>query len=691
MRWEQVRSPIGPAAARMLHYGADMAARFTYSRWDGTQQVPDLDADAVMEQLTDDLLQHGDVGAALRRMLNSGLEMPDGSRVAGLEEIRERLRQRRSELEAAGDPDGGLNEVAAELADIIDEERLGIDNDLRSARASGDERREATASAAAAERHAHLDLLPDDPAGQISSLSNYDFTSADSQRRFDELTERLREQMLQDMVDRVTEAAEATTPEDVARMTEMLAALNEMIERRDRGEDPGFEEFMDRYGDMFPESPSTLDELLEQIARRMAAAEAMYNSMSPQQQAQMQQLAERFGADPALQQQMDRLSGALRQQFGSMNWDASYDMHGDPLSSAEGIGVMAEMGRLDELEQMLSGVVSPADLAEIDPDQVRNSLGPDAADALEALSRLTEELVQAGLVERTEGRLELTPRGLRAIGSSALRELFSSLREDQTGQHETYRVGTGHERTFDTKPYEYGDPFQLDLQRTIRNAIGRAGPGTPVSLSPEDFEVERNEHLTRASTVLMVDLSMSMPMRGNFLPAKKVAMALHTFITTRYPHDFIGLVGFSETARTITAAQLPEVSWDYVYGTNMHHGFTLARRMLANQQGTKQIIMITDGEPTAHITPSGGVHFDYPPSPATIEATLKEVVRCTREDIRINTFVLDATASLAAFVEKMVELNGGRAFYTSNDELGGYVLVDFVERRRRLGRLSRTG
>jgi len=189
----------------------------------------------------------------------------------------------------------------------------------------------------------------------------------------------------------------------------------------------------------------------------------------------------------------------------------------------------------------------------------------------------------------------------------------------------------------------------------------------------------------------MVDLSMSMPMRGNFLPAKKVAMALHTLITTRYPHDFIGLVGFSETARTITAAQLPEVSWDYVYGTNMHHGFTLARRMLANQQGTKQIIMITDGEPTAHITPSGGVHFDYPPSPATIEATLKEVVRCTREDIRINTFVLDATASLAAFVEKMVELNGGRAFYTSNDELGGYVLVDFVERRRRLGRLSRTG
>ena len=675
----------------MLHYGAAMAARFTYSRWDGTQQLPDLDAEAVMEQLTDDLLQHGDVGAALRRLLNQGMDMPDGSRVAGLEELRERMRQRREELEAAGEPDGRLAEVAAELADIIDEERHGIDNDLLAARASGDERRLENATSAATQRHAHLDLLPDDPAGQIASLSEYDFTSSEAQQRFDELTDRLREQMLSDMIDRVTEAAEATTADDVARMTEMLAALNEMIERRDRGEDPGFEDFMDSYGDMFDGDPSNLDELLEQIARRMAAAEAMYNSMSAEQQAQMQQLAQRFGADPALQQQMDRLSGALRQQFGSMNWDSSYDMNGSPLSPSEGIPVMAELGRLDELEQMLSGVVSPADLAEVDPDRVRDLLGPDAADALETLSRLTEELVQAGLVDRSEGRLELTPRGLRAIGSNALRELFSSLRDDHTGQHETFRIGTGHERTFDTKPYEYGDPFQLDLQRTIRNAIGRSGPGTPVSLSADDFEVERNEHLTRASTVLMVDLSMSMPMRGNFLPAKKVAMALHTLITTRYPHDFIGLVGFSETARTITAAQLPEVSWDYVYGTNMHHGFTLARRMLANQQGTKQIIMITDGEPTAHITPSGGVYFDYPPAPATIEATLREVVRCTREDIRINTFVLDATASLAAFVERMVELNGGRAFYTSNDELGGYVLVDFVERRRRVSRLSRTG
>ena len=162
----------------------------------------------------------------------------------------------------------------------------------------------------------------------------------------------------------------------------------------------------------------------------------------------------------------------------------------------------------------------------------------------------------------------------------------------------------GHERTYETKPYEFGDPFNLDMHRTIRNAMRRNGGGTPVQLSPDDFEIERTEHLTRSSTVLMLDLSLSMPMRDNFLAAKKVAMALHSLISSQFPRDYLGIVGFSEMARVLTAAQLPEVSWDFVYGTNMQHGFLLARQLLARQTGTKQIIMITDGEPTAHITPT---------------------------------------------------------------------------------------
>ena len=662
-----------------------MARRFVYSRWDGSQRGFDVDADVLMEQITDEVIHHGDVEAALRRIMERGLQTPDGRQMPGLSELRDRIRDRREEIAESGELDGSLAEAARELADILDEERHAIENARDDALRSGDERRAENANASADERQMRLDLLPDDLAGRMQSLQSYNFESAEASRRFDELSERLRSEMMQQVVDRVSEGMESVTPEDVQRTKEMLAALNEMIAKRDQGEDPGFEKFMDEYGDMFPDDPETLDELLESIARRMAAMQAMLNSMSPEQREQLARLSQQFMDDMDLQWQMEQLSSSLQAQFGQLNSESSYEMSGEsPLSMSQALDAMAELGRLDELEGMLDAATSPADLTEIDPEKIRETLGEDAASALEQLSRLTNELIEAGLVDRVEGRLELTPRGLKTLGSNALRDLFSSLRQDRSGQHQMATIGQGHESAYDTKPYEFGDPFRLDLHQTIRNAIARQGSGTPVRLSPDDFEVERTEHLTRAATVLMVDLSMSMPMRGNFLPAKKMAMALHSLITSRFPHDFIGLVGFSETAREITAAQLPEVSWDYVYGTNMHHGFTLARKMLAREHGTKQIIMVTDGEPTAHITSRGDVYFDYPPAPETLEVTLREVLRCTRDGIRINTFVLDATASLDRFISQLTQMNGGRAFHTTNDELGGYVLEDFIERRQRI-------
>jgi uncharacterized protein with von Willebrand factor type A (vWA) domain len=271
---------------------------------------------------------------------------------------------------------------------------------------------------------------------------------------------------------------------------------------------------------------------------------------------------------------------------------------------------------------------------------------------------------------------------LRKIGQNALSDLFSRLIKDRMGRHTADRAGIGHERTYETKAYEWGDPFNLSIERTVRNALGRSGPGTPVRLTAEDFEVERTESLTSTSTVLALDLSLSMPMRDNFLAAKKVAMALHALITSQFPRDYLGLVGFGELARELRAEQLPEVSWDYTYGTNMQHALLLARRMLARQSGTKQVILITDGEPTAHIQPDGSPFFSYPPAPETIRVTLNEVVRATREGIRINTFMLDATGYLRTFVEKITQLNRGRAFFTTPDTLGDYVLVDFLDQKR---------
>ncbi len=664
-----------------------MAARFTYSRWDGTQKGFDLDADALFEELTDDLLYHGDINSALRRLMQQGMRDRNGEQLQGLREILDRLRRERQERLESGDLGGVFQEIADALDDIVDEERHAIDNATSDAERSGDDRRAEAARNAAADRNFRLDMLPNDLAGKVRELSNYDFESAEAARRFEELMDKLRQQLMQQALDQMSSAVQQMSPDDMQRMKDMMAGLNEMLERRAAGEDPQFEQFMEQFGDFFPDDPQTLDELLEQMARRMAAMQAMLNSMTPEQRSQLQQLSDQLLEDMDLRWQMDQLGRNLQSMFPQMNWGQSYDLEGqEPMGFGQAMQTMQDLGDLDQLERMLRNATSPAQLAEVDLDRARELLGDDAAKSLDRLAELTKMLQEAGLIDNREGRLELTPKGLRRIGANALRDLFDKLSKDKSGQHQLHRLGQGHERTYDTKPYEYGDPFQLDLQRTIRNALRRQGTGTPVRLSPDDFEIERTEHLTRSSTVLMLDLSMSMSMRDNFLPAKKVAMALHSLISSQFPRDYLGLVGFGETARVLSPEQLPEVSWDFAYGTNMHHAFTLARQLLARQSGTKQIIMITDGEPTAHVMPNGEVFFNYPPVYETVEATLKEVMRCTREGIRINTFMLDADSGLRSFIERLTSINRGRAFFTDSETLGDYVLVDFIEHKRQLAR-----
>lgn len=664
-----------------------MAARFTYSRWDGSQKGFDLDADALFDELNDDLLYHGDINSALRRMMQQGMNDRNGERVQGLRELMEKLRQERQDRLDRSDLGGVYQEIADALNDIVDEERHAIDNATADAERSGDERRAEAARNSAMDRNFRLDMLPDDLAGKVRELSAYDFESAEAAQRFEQLMDKLRNELMQQTVDKMSGAMQNMTPEDMARMKDMLASLNEMMERQQNGEDPQFEQFMEQFGDFFPENPQNLEELLEQMARRMAAMQAMLNSMTPEQRSQLQQLSDQLLEDMDLRWQMDQLGQNLQSMFPQMNWGQSYDFEGqDPMGMGQAMQTMQELGELDQLENLLRNATNPGALAEADMDRVRDLMGDDAARSLERLAELTKMLEDAGLIEQKEGRLELTPKGLRKIGANALRDLFDKLAKDKVGQHQMDRLGQGHERTYETKQYEYGDPFNLDLQRTIRNAIRRNGAETPVRLSPDDFEIERTEHTTKSSTVLMLDLSLSMPMRDNFLPAKKVAMALHSLITSQFPRDYMGIVGFSETARVLSAAQLPEVSWDFVYGTNMQHGFMLARQLLSKQTGTKQIIMITDGEPTAHITPRGDVFFNYPPVQETVEATLREVVRCTRDNIRINTFMLDANSYLKSFIEKLTSINRGRAFFTTPETLGDYVLVDFIEHKKQLAR-----
>jgi len=664
-----------------------MSSRFTYSRWDGTQRGFEVDADSLLDEMTDDLLYHGDVNSALRKMMQDGLRDANGERIAGMRELMQKLREQRQEIQERGDLGGVYSEIADALNDIVDEERHAIENYTEQAANSGDERRAETAKQSAMDRNFRLDMLPDDLAGKVSELQHYDFQSNDAQQRFEQLMEKLREQLMQQHLDQVSSAMQNMSAEDMARMKDMMAALNEMLERRKNGEDPQFEEFMKQFGDFFPENPQSLDELLEAMAQRMAQAQAMLNSMTPEQRAQLQQLSEQLLEDMDLRWQMDQLSQNLQSMFPQAGWQKSYDFSGqEPMGFQQAMQSMQDLADLDQLENLMKNASNPAVLAEADMDRVRDLLGDDAAKSLEKLSQLSKMMQDAGLIDQKEGRLQLTPRAIRKLGANALSDLFGKLNKDMLGQHKLDATGVGHERANDTKPYEFGDPFRLDLHGTLRNALRRGGPGLPVKLLPDDFEIERTEHSTKSSTVLMLDLSMSMPMRDNFLPAKKVAMALHHLISSQFPRDYLGVVGFGETARELAPEQLPEVSWDFAYGTNMHHAFTLARRMLGRQTGTKQIIMITDGEPTAHVLPSGEVFFNYPPIRETVEATLREVVRCTKDEIRINTFMLDADNGLRRFVEQLTKVNKGRAFFTSPDTLGDYVLVDFLEHKREMSR-----
>jgi len=663
-----------------------MTARYGYRRFDGTGDDDELDAESLLEALTEDLLESGDLSDALNRLLRRGMSTPDGQRLDGLRDLLERTRQRRQELLERGDPDEQFAEYADRLEDLLDDERDALAELAEEAAASGDERRREVTNDVVAERSVELDMLPGRFSDRLQAMRNYEFVSSEAREQFEELLNELRDDVLGSYFEAARGAMSDPDPEQLRRLREGMDALSRMIEQRERGEelDPSFEAFMEQFGDLFGPADS-LDELLENLARRMAAARAMLESLSPEQRAELMRLAESMLEDMDLSFAMNRLSSNLQRAFPEFDGTRGYGFQGDaPLSMSEATDAAAQLGDLERLEEMLGSDNPAAVLPEIDVDAVRRNLGPDAAESLERLSRLVRELSDAGLIERREGRLELTAHGVRRLGARALSDLFDRLRNGTMGQHAATKTGFGHDREEVTRPWAPGDAFHLHLPRTVHNAVARGGQGVPVRLEPQDFEIVEHEALVRSATVLAIDLSMSMPMRDNFVPAKKMAIALATLIKTRFPRDYLGVVVFSEVAREIKVEDLPTVMWDYIYGTNLQHALALSRRMLSREHGTRQVLVVTDGEPTAHLDDHGDPYFHYPPTNETLRRTMAEVVRCTRAGITINTFALDLERTQFPFVEQIAQVNGGRTFYPSRDELGGYVLADFLRHRRRL-------
>jgi uncharacterized protein with von Willebrand factor type A (vWA) domain len=658
------------------------STRHRFSQWDGSQKLP-LDAEAILEALADDLMEYGDLRWAMRNMLSRGMKIPQGGSLRGLRDMLKKLRDQRKQQLERFDLSSIFEDFRERLDEIVAMERDRIDEWLTK-ESEPDNFTDDVLKNIARNNAEQLDKLPPDLAGQVRELEKYEFLNTDAQKKFLELLNELRQAMANSFFDNVENMLKNMSDGDMTRMKDMLKALNDMLVKKISGQDPGFDEFMQKFGDMFGDNPPrSLDELLEQMRQQMAAARSLMNSLSPEQRQQLQSLmADRFG-DPDLQSELAKLA----KEMDFLNPEGSrYSFSGSERIDLDGaMQLMNEMQQLDELISQVQDAERSGDAGHIDRDLLSDLMGEDAASDLDRLNELTKALEEAGYIRPTDGdRWELTPRGSRMIGQKALGEIYERLKRQNLGNHALPEEGRFGEKLEDTKPYEFGDPFDLHMPRTIRNALNREGPRTPVALKPEDFEIYRSEQITSTATAMLVDLSWSMALRGSFQAAKKVALALHNLITSQYPRDNFYIIGFAAYAKELKPHDLPYLQWDeYVLGTNMQHALLLAEKLLAKHSGgTKQIIMISDGEPTAHLE-GGEAQFAYPPTPETIRATFKAVKHCTKRGIAINTFMLDASYYLKAFMDEIARINGGRVFYTSPEKLGEYILVDYVQNKRK--------
>lgn len=661
-------------------------SRHRFSIWDGSQELG-LGPDEIMEALAEDLMEYGDLRWAMRNLMSRGMPIPQGGYLQGLRDMLKQLRDQRREQLERFDLSSIFEDFRERLDEIVQMERDTIESWL-SKDSEKTEFSDEVLKNIAKNNQQQLDDLPEDVAGQVKQLEKYEFLNPDAQRKFLELLNELRRAMTNTFFKDIENMVNNLSDGDIERMKEMMRALNDMLVKKIAGEDPKFDEFMAKFGDMFGDNPpQTLDELLEQMRRQMAAAQSLLNSMSPEQRQQLQSLMSGRFNDPELDAELRKL--AKEMEF--LNPDGNQYRFGgsEKLDLDAAMNLMNEMHDLDDLIAQIQDAERGGDMDRIDHDLLKELMGDDAAEDLEALDKLQKALEEAGYVRPTDGdRWELTPRGSRMIGQKALGEIYARLKRQDLGNHALPEEGRFGERLEEPKRYEYGDPFHLHMPRTIRNAIDREGPQTPLHLKPEDFEVYRSELITSTATAMLVDLSWSMALRGSFQAAKKVALALHNLVTSQYPRDSFYIIGFSAYAKELKPQDLPYLQWDeYQLGTNMQHALLLADKLLARHQGgNKQIIMISDGEPTAHLE-NGKAQFAYPPTPETIRATFRAVKHCTRRGIAINTFMLDTSYYLKAFMDEIAKINGGRVFYTSPEKLGEYILVDYVQNKRK--RLAR--
>ncbi|OAA24237.1 uncharacterized protein with a von Willebrand factor type A (vWA) domain [Frankia sp. EI5c] len=660
---------------------------FRYGPWDGGADplASPFSATDAVDEMSHQILEGRTPREALDALLRRGMS---GRR--GLDDLRRAVERRRREARSRGRLDGTLEEVRRLLDTAVGQERAALFPD------PGDEARM---------REAELDALPSDAARAVRELADYDWRSPQARETYEQISDLLRREVLDAQFRGMKQALQGASPRDLARVREMVGDLNDLLEARGRGEDTQarFEEFMRRHGEFFPENPRDLEELIDALARRAAAAQRLLAGLTPAQRQELADLMATAMEDLGLAGEMSRLSQALRSARPGLDWGGrgrgrgrgrfSDAMNGgEPLGLGDATSALEELAELDELAAALGQDYPGASLDDVDPEAVARALGRTAVDDLRQLQQVERELERQGFITRRAGALELTPRAVRRIGETALARIFRDTTARGRGDHTDTDAGSAGDLLGTSRRWQFGDTQPIDVVRTVRNSLLRAGPPGPgrrIRLTVDDFEVAETERRTSAAVCLLVDLSYSMALRGSWGVAKSTALALHSLVTTRFPQDKVHIIGFSDYARELRPVELAGLDSEMVQGTNLQHALLIAGRLLRRYPDAEPVVMVvTDGEPTAHLQRDGTTSFSWPPMPETLELTLAEVDRLTRRGVTINVFMLDDEPRLVRFVEEMARRNGGRVLSPDPDALGNYVIRDYL-RSRGAGRVAR--
>ena len=650
-------------------------ARAFYRPYDGGDPLAaPVDLSEALDAIGEDVMAGYSPERAMQEFLRRG-----GQGQEGLDDLARRIAEKRRELTNRHHLDGTLQEVRELLEKAVLEERKQLARDVE----MDDSDR--------AFREMRLDNLPTSPAAAVSELSSYDWQSGEAREAFEQIKDLLGREMLDQRFAGMKQALENATDEDRAEIQQMLSDLNDLLEKRALGEDTqeDFEEFMARHGQHFPESPSTLDELLDAMASRAAAAQRMLNSMSEEQRRELMELSAQAFGSPALTEQLARMDANLQMLRPGEDWGGSERMDGEEgLGLGDGTGVLQDLADLDQLAEQLAQSYSGARLDDLDLETLTRQLGADAGVSARRLQELERELQRTGYLNRTsDGQLRLSPKAMRQLGRALLRDVANRMSGRQ-GQRDTRNAGAAGEASGATRAWEFGDTEPWDVTRTVTNAVLREAsaeqrsPGSAVRLQIDDVEVRETEARTQAAVALLVDTSFSMAMDGRWVPMKRTALALHTLIRQRFRGDHLELVTFGRAARRTTIEELTALDAQWDKGTNLHHGLLLANRHFRKHPNAQPVLLIvTDGEPTSHLERNGEVYFEYPPHPLTIAHAVRELDTAGRLGAQTTFFRLGDDPGLARFIESMARRVDGRVVAPELDDLGAAVVGSYLGSR----------